>query len=471
MHTSELRVPPKDLDNGDSLDMTIATELQEALPTQDDGGSDLDHTQYPDPVEQAILLDRPRGHRRDHLTADGTTPPPPGADTTINQPPQFAVASPRPQRAPSEGPMGMRTPSGMLRAVQGEDLLGNYRLVAPIAAGGMGLLYLGEHCFLGYRVAVKILQPSLRGNQDIEQRFFAEAIATARISHPGVPTVLDFGHDRRGTAYLVMEYLEGETLAAHMSRGVTFTVDQVLDMAAQLAGILSAAHAASVLHRDIKPDNIHLCPDPSEPSGFRVKLLDFGVAKILADKPPEAASTRHDYLVGTAWYMAPEQTFGPGGVDARSDVYAVGCVMFQLLCNRLPFVGEFEQVVQARRYTDAPSPRSLRPDLPRPVDALVSRMLSRRQDDRPASCADLERDLRALLHGMRTPSALTGAPGPRPTPMPAPTLLIRGSWMARMRARTANAANRAQDALVRAPRWTVATGAVVVLGTLLALVV
>ena len=458
MHTSELRVPSA-LDSGDSLDMTIATELQEALPTQDDGASELDCTQYADPVEQAILVDRTRQAR--------------GSDTTVNQPPQFAVASPRPQRAPSDHGTGMKTPSGMLRAVQGEDLLGNYRLVAPIAAGGMGLLYLGEHCFLGYRVAVKILQPSLRGNQDIEQRFFAEAIATARISHPGVPTVLDFGHDRRGTAYLVMEYLEGETLAAHMARGTTFSVDQVLDMAAQLAGILSAAHAASVLHRDIKPDNIHLCPDPSEPSGFRVKLLDFGVAKILADKPPEAASTRHDYLVGTAWYMAPEQTFGPGGVDARSDVYAVGCVMFQLLCNRLPFVGDFEHVVQARRYTDAPAPRSLRPDLPRQVDALVSRTLSRRQDDRPASAADLERDLRALLLGMRTPSAVTGAPVPQRSLSIAapPTLLLRGSLRDRMRARTAAAANRLQAAVAGAPRWTLATGAVVVLGTLLALVV
>jgi serine/threonine-protein kinase len=468
VHTSELNAAPRNPDVGDSLDMTIATELQESLPSQDDP-SDLDHTQYADPVEQAILVDRTRARQRGgvHQTADGTSPPP-GSSTTIEQPSQFAISSPRPARAPSAD--GTRTPSGMLRAVQGEDLLGNYRLVAPIAAGGMGLLYLGEHCFLGYRVAIKILQPSLRGNQDIEQRFFAEAIATARIAHPGVPTVLDFGHDRRGTAYLVMEFLEGETLAAHMARGVTFTVDQVLDMAAQLAGILGAAHAVGVLHRDIKPDNIHLCPDPSEPSGFRVKLLDFGVAKLLQDKPPEAASTRHDYLVGTAWYMAPEQTFGPAGVDARSDVYAVGCVMFQVLCNRLPFHGEFEAVVQARRYQDPPAPRSFRPDLPRAVDTLVHRMLSRRPDDRPASMGDLERDLRALLHGFRTPSTTTGAPAPAPAAEAPRTMLVyRGGAL---RARAAEAAARIRGLVARAPRWTLPTaGAVVVIGTLLALIV
>jgi serine/threonine protein kinase len=382
----------------DTTDFTlVATDMHGPVPA---GDTTLDHTMCADPVEQAILVDRTRRPRRP------ATPPIASCDPPELPAAPIAVASPAPALAPppSPEPTNPTNPdpiSAPVRAIEGHDLLGNYRIVAPIAAGGMGLLYLGEHRFLGYKVAIKILQPSLRGDAEVERRFFAEALATSRIAHPGVPTVLDFGHDRRGTAYMVMEFLEGDTLAAHLARRTPFTLEQVLDIGAQCAAILGAAHGKNILHRDVKPDNIFLSPDPEQPSGFRVKVLDFGVAKILADPPPNAEVTRHDYLVGTAWYMAPEQTFGPRGIDGRCDVYALGCVLFQLLTGRLPFMGEFEAVVQARRYQAPPAPRQFRPDLPRAVDAAVHALLARDPDKRTGSMATVERELRDLLVGER----------------------------------------------------------------------
>ncbi len=375
----------------DTTDFTlVATDMNGPLPP---GDGTLDHTMCADPVEQAILVDRTRRPRRPATPPIASCDPPePGAAP-------MAVASPAPSMAPP--PADPHSGPAKPATVEGGDLLGNYRMVAPIAAGGMGLLYLGEHRFLGYKVAIKILQPSLRGDAEVERRFFAEALATSRIAHPGVPTVLDFGHDPRGTAYMVMEFLEGDTLAAHLARRTPFTLEQVLDIGAQAAAILGAAHGKNILHRDVKPDNIFLSPDPEQPSGFRVKVLDFGVAKILADPPPNAEVTRHDYLVGTAWYMAPEQTFGPRGIDGRCDVYALGCVLFQLLTGRLPFMGEFEAVVQARRYQAPPAPRQFRPDLPRAVDVAIHTLLARDPDKRTANMATVERELRDLLVGER----------------------------------------------------------------------
>jgi hypothetical protein len=423
----------------------VATDTHGSLPAGGEGT--LDHTMCADPVEQAILVDRTRRPKR-----RAATPPIASCESPVDglpPAPVLAVASPAPAVAPP--PLDPHVAA----LDDSADLLGNYRMVAPIAAGGMGLLYLGEHRFLGYKVAIKILQPSLRGDAEVERRFFAEALATSRIAHPGVPTVLDFGHDRRGTAYMVMEYLEGDTLAAHLARRTPLTLDQVLDIGAQAAAILGAAHGKNILHRDVKPDNIFLSPDLEQPSGFRVKVLDFGVAKILADPPPNAEVTRHDYLVGTAWYMAPEQTFGPRGIDGRCDIYALGCVLFQLLTGRLPFMGEFEAVVQARRYQAPPAPRQFRPDLPRAVDAAIHALLARDPEKRTASMAEVERELRELLVGERL--AAIGPRGERAIDRARRTLArvwrrtrvqARRAWRA-----TSKRSRAAWRALAASPQW------------------
>lgn len=266
--------------------------------------------------------------------------------------------------------------------------LGNYRVVTPLSAGRSGVLHLGEHALLRYRVAVKILPAPLRGNQELERRLLAEAVTMARVSHPGVPTVLDFGHDSAGSAFLVMEYIDGETLAAHLTRGTRFSLAQVIEIGAQVASALAASHASGVIHRDIQPDSIHVGPAPGDPAGLRTKLVNFATAV----HPHESAR-----------YLAPEQSWAASG-DVRSDVYSLGCVLFELLTGVTPFVGNADQVVHARRTLEPPPPRALRPDVPPALDHLVHRMIARRPEDRPAGMAEVERALRA-----------SAAPPPRPT--------------------------------------------------------
>jgi serine/threonine-protein kinase len=259
--------------------------------------------------------------------------------------------------------------------------LGNYRVVTPLTAGRSGVLHLGEHALLRYRVAVKILPPPLRGNQELERRLLAEAVTMARVSHPGVPTVLDFGHDSAGSAFLVMEYIEGETLAAHLSRGTRFSMPQVIEIGAQVASALAAAHASGVFHRDVQPDSIHIAPAP-EPAGLRTKLVNFANAVT----PSESAR-----------YLAPEQSFAPVAGDVRSDVYSLGCVLFELLTGVTPFIGTPEQVVHARQSMEPPPPRAIRPDVPPALDHLVHRMTARRPEDRPAGMIEVEHTLRACV--------------------------------------------------------------------------
>jgi serine/threonine protein kinase len=204
----------------------------------------------------------------------------------------------------------------------------------------------------------------------------------ARVSHPGVPTVLDFGHDASGSAFLVTEYIDGETLAAHLARGTRFSLAQVIEIGAQVASAMAAAHASGVVHRDIQPDSIHIGPAPGDPAGLRIKVVNFAHAVA----PLESA-----------FYLAPEQSWGPVAGDVRSDVYSLGCVLFELLTGVTPFAGTAEQAVHARRSLEPPPPRALRPDVPPALDHLVHRMIAPRPEDRPAGMAEVEHALRASV--------------------------------------------------------------------------
>jgi eukaryotic-like serine/threonine-protein kinase len=278
--------------------------------------------------------------------------------------------------------------------------LGNYRVVSPLSVGRSGVLHLGEHALLRYRVAVKILPPPLRGTVELEARLLAEAVTMARVSHPGVPTVLDFGHDAAGSAYLVTEYLDGETLAAGLARGARFSLGQVIELGAQSAAALAAAHASGVVHRDLQPDCIHVCAAPEMAAGFRVKLVNFSSAGPVAE---------------SASYLAPEATWPEAAADPRADVYSLGCVLFELLTGVTPFVGSAEQVVNARRQLDPPPPRAFRGDLPPELDHLVHRMIARDPAHRPASMGEVESVLRAIT---QPPSR-----GPAPITRPIAALL------------------------------------------------
>ena len=206
-----------------------------------------------------------------------------------------------------------------------------------IGRGGMGAVYAGEHVLLGRSAAIKVLLPELSQKQDVVMRLFNEARAATAIRHPGIIEVYDFGWTPEGAAFIVMEHLEGETLGRRASRA-RLRWQSALAIARQIAGALAAAHGKGIVHRDLKPDNIFLVSDPEVPGGERIKLLDFGIAKLAGESSATVNVTETGSVMGTPTYMAPEQCRGVA-VDHRADLYSLGCIVFELCTGRPPFVG------------------------------------------------------------------------------------------------------------------------------------
>ncbi len=237
----------------------------------------------------------------------------------------------------------------------------------------MGAVYRAEHTLLGRAAAVKVLLPELSQNQEMVTRFFNEARAAAAIQHPNIVEIYDFGWDTDGSAYLVMEYLQGESLAARLARG-RMAVTTVMTIARQIAGALAAAHQRNIVHRDLKPDNIFLVPDLDVSGGDRIKLLDFGIAKLL-DDGAQGRMTRPGAILGTPAYMAPEQVRG-GEIDHRADLYSLGCIMFELCTGRPPFIGRnVSDVLVAQVQAPPPTVSSLVTDIPRELEMVVQQLL------------------------------------------------------------------------------------------------
>src|SRR5687768_15810409 len=197
----------------------------------------------------------------------------------------------------------------------------------------MGAVYLAEHSLIGRRAAIKSLLPSLSLQREIVDRFFNDAPATTSIPDPGIVQVFDFGFHTDATAFIVMEFLEGEPLDARIRRFTRLPVSDALRLTRQAAGSLAAAHARGIVHRDLKPENIFLVRDPEAQGGERPKILDFGIAKLGGDNPNQM-KTRTGAMMGTPVYMSPEQCRGAGLVDHRSDIYALACVLFHMLVGR-----------------------------------------------------------------------------------------------------------------------------------------
>jgi serine/threonine protein kinase len=298
-------------------------------------------------------------------------------------------------------------------------IIGNYQVVSRIGAGGMGVVYLARHLTLGRPAAIKVLRPELSFNPEIVSRLFNEARAATAIRSPGIIEVFDFGFLDDRSAYIVMEYLEGESLGARIRRGRS-GVPEALTILRGICRALQAAHDRGIVHRDIKPDNVFVVPDADLPGGERIKLLDFGIAKLLMDHD-QVNQTRTGMVVGTPAYMAPEQCRVTGAVDARADLYALGCVAYELLCGQPPFLGDGPADVMARQlYFQPASLRSHRAGLPVEVDELVLRLLEKQPSARPATALEVIRalDRLAALPALPALPAQAGATG-RGAPAPA----------------------------------------------------
>ncbi len=265
--------------------------------------------------------------------------------------------------------------------------IGQYRILRKIGAGGMGMVFLGEHLLIQRRAAIKTLQPSLSRQPEIVERFFNEARATSAISDPGIVQIFDVGYHVDGTAYIVMELLEGEGLADRLDRLGTLPIPSALRIARQVASSLAAAHAKDIVHRDLKPENIFLIHDAEAQGGERTKLLDFGICAV--GGAPETAAPP-ETMIGTPVYMSPEQCRGGENGDPRSDVYGLGCVLFQMLTGKAPFERDsLRAVIRAHLAEEPPLVSSLRAETPPVVDELVRRCLAKAPEDRFASMTEL----------------------------------------------------------------------------------
>ena len=259
----------------------------------------------------------------------------------------------------------------------------------------MGSVYLASHEVLGRRAAVKVLLPEFTGNAELVSRFFREARATAQLRHHAFVEIFDSGRLGDGSAYLVMEYLRGENLAAYLRRVGALPVDDALAIARDIAEGVGFAHAHGIIHRDLKPDNVFLTVNAGEPgdpqaAGVAVKILDFGIAKLMGepDRKETASRTRAGAVLGTPLYMAPEQCRGSGQIDHRADLYSFGCIVHEILCGLPPFPLEgFGEILSAHLAQPPPPLRTLRRDVPDAVEHLVLTLLSKRADDRPPDMA------------------------------------------------------------------------------------
>jgi serine/threonine protein kinase len=267
----------------------------------------------------------------------------------------------------------------------GRTLAGNYTVLEVVGTGGMGRVYRAEQRTLGRTVAVKVIQPQYVNDDMMAQRFINEARAVSRLNHPNVVGVIDFGRTEDGDRYLVMEFLRGRDLHKLVEAEGPLSFARISNLLVQVLSALAEAHEMGIIHRDLKPENIIV--EARRNGEDFVKVVDFGVAKMV-EGSHGAPLTNPGAVCGTPGYMAPEQALGEADVDARADVFALGCVLFRCLAGRSPFEGEHLAAVLAKTLLEpAPSLCSLRSDVPAALDALVGQMLSKEPDERPADCA------------------------------------------------------------------------------------
>jgi len=275
----------------------------------------------------------------------------------------------------------------------GRVIADRYLILARLGEGGMGRVYAAEHVKMNRQCAIKVMNPSLMNDAESTTRFAREASNAARILHPNVAAVFDFGESEK-TVYLVMEYVDGESLSELMAREGALAPRRAIDIARQIADGLSAAHELGLIHRDLKPDNVLIT---RKRDGREIaKVVDFGIAKAVSDSR-EDALTRSGLVIGTPEFMSPEQLLGDP-VDARTDIYALGCILYQMLSGTKPFDAETrEQMIRRRLHEAPPHVRETVPSVPKRVDTLIAHMLARSTSERLASAAEVSSSLDPAL--------------------------------------------------------------------------
>ncbi len=294
------------------------------------------------------------------------------------------------------------------------ETISHYRVGRLIGVGGMGEVYLADDWTLNRKVALKLLPARYTQDEERVRRFQREARAASALNHPNIITIYEIGHDER-THFIATEFIEGETLRERMA-GRRMTIGEIIDAAIGVASALVAAHGAGIIHRDIKPENVMLRPD-----GY-VKVLDFGLAKLAGDGAAMAIDSNTGAVMGTLFYISPEQARGIAP-DARSDVYSLGAVMYEMITGRPPITGEsLLDLAFAIANKDPEPPSQIVPGLPAELDRIVCKALSKDRELRYQDAAEMLRDLKALRQQLDFEHKLTQlAPAPQGGVRPAPT--------------------------------------------------
>lgn len=305
--------------------------------------------------------------------------------------------------------------------------IGDYEVVARVGTGGMGAVFEAKHPVIGKRVAVKVLHPAFARDPTTLERFVNEARVVNAIGHPAIVDIFSFGKTDEGMPYFVMEFLRGRSVFDVLAQDGVFSIGRAIDLTCQLFEVLDRAHAAGVIHRDLKPQNLFV---EEGPAGARLRVLDFGIAKSMT--PELGQQLTGSAILGTPGYMAPEQ-INSEPLTPRADLYSAGAVLFEMVTGRAVHAGSnVGQLLLKALHEEAPRASSVRPDLPPALDAYIARLLSRDPSRRPESASAALSELRRMQsmfeeEGSAATRATLPLVGERPAPAPArPKSFISG---------------------------------------------